>query len=51
MGSYVHINDTVNANEINEGALRILKRIRPDWPEEKVEFKVGESNKNYVKKV
>lgn len=42
MGSYVHISDTVTENGINEGALRILKRIRPDWPEEKVELKVNQ---------
>lgn len=41
MGSYVHLNDTIDENGINEGALKILKRIRPDWKEEKIEFKVS----------
>lgn len=44
MGSDVlHINDTISDNGINEGALRILKKIRPEWTEDKVEFKVGKT--------
>lgn len=35
-----HIKITINENEINVGALKILQVIRPAWNPEEVKFKV-----------
>lgn len=32
---------TIDINDIYDGALKVLKRIRPFWPLNNVKFKVG----------
>lgn len=37
----LHIAVTIDINEIYDGALKVLKRIKPFWPINNVQFKVG----------
>lgn len=36
-----HLSITINENDINSGALKILQVIRPTWKPEKITFKVS----------
>lgn len=40
-----HLDVTINENEIVDGAKEVIKRIRPMWPLDKLNFKVT----NFIK--
>lgn len=37
----MHVAITIDINDIYDGALKVLKRIKPFWPINNVQFKVG----------
>lgn len=37
----MHVAVTIDINDIYDGALKVLKRIKPFWPINNVQFKVG----------
>lgn len=37
----IHVAVTIDMNDIYDGALKVLKRIKPFWPINNVQFKVG----------
>lgn len=37
----INVAVTIDMNDIYEGALKVLKRIKPFWPINNVQFKVG----------
>lgn len=37
----IHVAVTIDINDIYDGALKVLKRIKPFWPINNVQFKVG----------
>lgn len=36
----LHLDITVDQNEIEKGAIEIIKQIRPSWPLDQLQFKV-----------
>lgn len=37
----LNVDVTIDINDIYDGALKVLKRIRPFWPVNNIKFKVG----------
>lgn len=44
----IYVPVTIDIDDIYDGALKVLKRIKPFWPINNVQFKVGSTNQQLV---